>query len=131
MIDVLEHLNKKEGKALLRRAEKWAKKKVIVSTPNGFISQRAIDDNEYQSHRSGWMVSEMRQLGYKAYGMAGLKWLRKENQSEIDFSGGDIFATISFRPKSFWLLVSELTQLFTYLAPKIAFEVFYVKTFQN
>lgn len=127
MIDVLEHLEKNKGSELLKKAEKWAKKKVVVSTPNGFLPQRTIDKNPFQSHRSGWEVKELEKLGYKAYGMAGWKFLRRENISEKVNQEGDIFATIRFRPKVLWLIISELTQAITYYFPKLAFEIFLVK----
>ncbi|MCJ7787035.1 hypothetical protein MUP06_02395 [Patescibacteria group bacterium] len=71
----------------------------------------------------------MKILGYRAHGVAGWKFLRRENISEKVNQEGDIFSTIRFRPKSFWLIVSELTQAITYYFPKLAFEVFYVKKF--
>jgi len=126
-IDVLEHLEKEQGRKLLEKAEKWARKKVIVSTPNGYLPQKNIDKNPFQLHRSGWTVEEMKNLGYKAYGMAGWKFLRRENISQKVNQEGDIFSTIRFKPKIFWLIVSELTQAITYYFPKLAFEVFYVK----
>jgi 2-polyprenyl-3-methyl-5-hydroxy-6-metoxy-1,4-benzoquinol methylase len=51
--EVLEHLPKIEGYRLIERMKIWAKKKVIVSTPNGYCRQGAIDHNEKQIHRSG------------------------------------------------------------------------------
>ncbi|MBU3957248.1 class I SAM-dependent methyltransferase [Patescibacteria group bacterium] len=127
MIDVLEHLEKKQGEKLLEKAEKWAKKKVIVSAPVGFLPQASIDDNPFQSHRSGWAVEEMEKLGYKAHGMAGWKFLRRGSTLEEGYQEGDIFATIRFSPKIFWLIISELTQAIIYYFPKLAFEAFYVK----
>lgn len=129
MIDVLEHLEKGQGRKLLEKVEKWARKKVIVSTPNGYLPQKSLDRNPLQTHRSGRTVEEMKNLGYKAHGMAGWKFLRRENISEKVKQGGDIFSTMRFRPKEFWLIISELTQLITYYFPKLAFEVFYVKNF--
>jgi ubiquinone/menaquinone biosynthesis C-methylase UbiE len=127
MIEVLEHLTKEEGKKLLVDVERWAKKKIIVSSPNGFIPQKEIDQNSYQAHRSGWSVDEMRMLGYQARGMAGWKFLRNENLSENVEEAGAIFSTIRFHPAIFWLMISELTQAITYYFPKLAFEIFYVK----
>ena len=127
LIDVLKHLEKEVGAEVLEKAEKWAREKVIISTPNGYLPQKSIDENPFQAHQSGWKVEELEKLGYKAYGMAGWKFLRRENVSEKVNQEGDIFSTIRFRPKSFWLIVSELTQLITYYFPKLAFEVFYVK----
>ena len=36
LIEVLEHLTKKDGQKILKLANKWAKKKIIISTPNNF-----------------------------------------------------------------------------------------------
>jgi len=127
LIDVLEHLEKEQGRKLLEKAEKWTRKKIIVSTPNGYLPQKSIDRNSLQTHRSGWRIEELEKLGYKTYGMAGWKFLRGENISKRVNQEGDIFTTIKFYPKSFWLIVSELTQLVIYYFPKLAFEVFYVK----
>ncbi len=82
LIEVLEHLPKQEGEILLKKIETWARKKVIVSCPNGYLPQNDMSHNPFQIHRSGWNVNEMKKQGYKAYGMAGLKFLRKENTSE-------------------------------------------------
>ena len=130
MIEVLEHLHKKEGEIMLKKAENWARKKVIVTSPNGYFPQTDVNGNLYFKHLSGWEVKKMKQLGYKAYGMAGLKYLRKENTSSNE-DDHTIFSTMKFRPKSFWLIISELTQIFTYLFPELAFEVFYVKQLEG
>lgn len=127
LIGVLEHLNKEEGKMLLEKVESWARKKVIITTPNGFLPQGQINQNPYQVHRSGWTVDEMKKFGYKAYGMAGWHFLRKEKTSQYMEGDGIIFDTIRFRPQAFWLIISELTQAIVYYFPKLAFEVFYVK----
>jgi len=131
MIDVLEHLEKEQGRKLLKKVEKWAKKKIIVSTPNGYLPQKSLDKNLLQNHLSGWNVEEMKSFKYKAYGMAGWKFLRRENISEKVSQEGDIFATIRFRPKSFWLITSELTQAVVYYFPTLAFEVFYVSNLEK
>lgn len=124
LIDVLEHLTKSEGNRLIKNMEKWAKKKVIINTPNGYLP--AYDSaNHYQSHKSGWDVEEMKKKGYKAYGMAGLKFLRKKTAP--DNTKNECFVTMRFRPRSFWFLVSGLSQLITYHFPKHAFEVLYIK----
>jgi len=123
MIDVLEHLEKEQGKKLLEKAEKWARKKIIVSTPNGFLPGE--DSNPLQSHRSGWEIEEMRNYGYMAYGLAGWKFLRKRNAPEN--INKEEFFTIRLRPKPFGVIISVLSQILTYHFPKLAFEVFYVK----
>lgn len=127
LIDVLEHIDKTAGERLLEKAEIWARKKVIVSTPNGFVAQKSLDGNPYQTHRCGWTVDEMARFGYRGFGMAGLKWLRRENVSEKVKEEGDLVATIRFKPRRLWLIISEFTQLVVYPLPKFAFEVLWVK----
>jgi len=125
MIEVLEHLPKEAGEKMLKKAEKWAKKKVIVSSPNGFIPQKEVDDNPYQKHLSGWDYQTMKDLGFNVYGLAGLKLLRKEVENET--MGEDLLTSIRFRPKIFWFTVAAFSQAFTYYFPKLAFELFSYK----
>jgi hypothetical protein len=115
-LDVIEHLNKKDGLKLIKNMELWAKKKVVIFTPNGFLKQEEYDENVLQFHKSGWTVKEFRELGFKVYGVNGLKFLRKE--------GGEL----RFKPKYFWLPISELSQKITFCLPKLAFQLLVVKT---
>lgn len=62
LISVLEHLEKQAGWQMLEEIERWAKKKIIISTLNGFLTQKNIDDNSYQIHPSGWTIKDMRLL---------------------------------------------------------------------
>src|SRR3989344_2342306 len=66
-LDLIEHLKKIDGEKLLK------KKKVIIFTPNGFLKQEAIEGNKFQEHISGWEVEEMKNRGFKVYGINGLK----------------------------------------------------------
>jgi len=75
MIEVLEHLPEKTGLEILRKVEKLARKKVIISTPNGFIAQKAVDNNPMQKHLSWLDCKKMKSLGFKCHGLAGLKFL--------------------------------------------------------
>lgn len=115
-IDVIEHLEKSEGEKLLGDMEKIARKKVIVFTPNGFIEQEEHNGNRYQVHMSGWSVSEMRERGYRVVGMRGFKPLRWKT------------AEIRYSPKSFWWVMSTLSELCTYHFPEYAFQLFCVKS---
>lgn len=114
-IDLIEHLSKGEGEKLLRDMERIAKKKVIILTPNGFLEQKVFDDNKHQMHKSGWTASEMRGRGYRVAGFNGVKFLKGER-------GG-----VKFRPRHFWRLVSDVSQLVTYHFPEHAFQLFCVK----
>jgi SAM-dependent methyltransferase len=130
MIDVLEHLSRKTALNVLKKAEKWAKKKVIVNTPNGFVGQPVIDENPYQRHRSGWTCQEMKKLGFRCYGLAGLKFLRKEKDPGADM-GDDLTISIRFEPKSFWFAIAVLSQILTHNFPTLAFELFCIKILDN
>jgi len=114
-LDLIEHLKKKEALKLIKKMEKIAKKKVILFTPNGFTKQDALENNPYQVHQSGWLVEEFKKMGYRVYGMRGLKFIRGE------------WATIRFKPWLFWGIISVLSQFFVYYFPRFAFQIFAVK----
>ncbi len=125
MIEVLEHLPEDIGFTILEKIEKWTRKKIIITSPNGFIAQKAVDSNPLQQHLSGWDVRKMKGAGYVSRGLAGLKWLRQEVQS--DTMGDDLMTSIRFEPRSLWFVVATLSQLVTYSVPQLAFELFSVK----
>jgi len=125
LIEVVEHLPEQVGLEIIKKAEKWAKKKVIISSPNGFIAQKEVDDNPLQKHLSGWNYGKMKGLGYQSRGLAGLKFLRQEVQNGS--MGDDLLASIRFRPKIFWFTVATLSQMITYFIPTLAFGLFSVK----
>ena len=126
MIEVIEHLPEEDARNVLQLAERWARKKLIVTSPNGFVAQKAVDDNPLQMHLSGWELSKMRKMGFRSRGLLGLKALRQEVHS--DTMADDLFATIRLRPRPFWFAVSALSQLVTYYVPQLAFGLFSVKT---
>jgi SAM-dependent methyltransferase len=70
-IEVIEHLPKADGLALLDELERVARC-VVVSTPNGFLDQDDLESNPLQRHRSGWRVSEFRRRGYTIRGVGGM-----------------------------------------------------------
>jgi hypothetical protein len=98
-LDVIEHLGKEEGLALLRSLEALASRRVVVFTPNGFLPQTSREDGDYQQHLSGWTPREMRGLGYRVAGLDGLKTLRGE------------YLALRFKPACVWALASWLTQV--------------------
>lgn len=126
MLEVIEHMPKEMGLDVLRKAEKWARKKVIITTPNGFIAQKSLDGNPLQEHLSGWSVENMKQLGYESRGLAGVKFLRQEVQGDT-MDNADITVSIKYRPRFFWFIVSALSQMLTNHMPSLAFELFAVK----
>ena len=125
MIEVLEHLPEDVGLKILEKAEKWAKKKIIISSPNGFLAQKEVDNNPMQKHLSGWNYEKMKRLNFKCYGLAGLKSLRQEVQN--DTMGNDLMTSIKFKPKSFWFGIAALSQIILYYFPVFSFELFSIK----
>lgn len=129
MIGVLEHLAKEEGLKTLAKCEKWAKKKVIIATPNGFLPQHAIDDNEHQCHLSGWDVIEYKKMGYKVYGMSGAKYLCHEVDVDtvLEDSSDVFFSCVKYRPKALFYVINAIHQIFLYYFPKFSFGLLSVK----
>lgn len=74
LFQVIEHLNGKDSKELIKRAIKIAKKAVLISVPNGDCRQEAYDGNIYHKHKSSWTPFDLKNLGFKVYGQ-GLKIL--------------------------------------------------------
>ena len=115
LLDVLEHLTKEEGYELIRKMEKYARKKIIIFTPNGLVWQDGCDNNSLQEHKSGWGVEELEKLGFKVFGINGWKKLRGYK------------ASLKYKPTLLWHIISNLTQKITYYFPKFAFQLFVVK----
>ena len=121
MIDVIEHMTEEDGLTALRLAEKWARKKVIINSPNGYIPQKSLDGNPLQEHKSGWSYSRMKDLGFVSRGLAGPKWLRHEVEAET--MGDDLLTSIRFRPKIVWFIIATLLQPLVYRFPRFAFSL--------
>lgn len=113
--DLIEHLEKKDGYELIKQMEKVSKNRIIIFTPNGFLEQGEYDQNPWQVHHSGWTPEEMEEMGFTVYGINGMKSLRGE------YSG------IRYKPKIFWRVVSDVTQLFLKSRPESAFQILCVK----
>ncbi|MDD5638907.1 MAG: methyltransferase domain-containing protein [Candidatus Pacebacteria bacterium] len=114
-LDLIEHLSKKEGRLLIQKMEKLARKKVIIFTPNGFVKQEATTNNPFQKHKSGWDCSEMKQLGYTCIGMNGIKFIPRER------------GNIILKPKIFWKIIADVSQKITYYIPSLSFQLFCIK----
>lgn len=97
-LDVIEHFNKTNGLAFLRTLERLAKRKVVIFTPNGFLSQSSKAEGDFQAHLSGWDPEEMKALGYRVIGLDGLRCLRTDHHR------------LRFRPAPVWAVISWLTQ---------------------
>jgi len=129
LIDVLEHIDKINGHLLLQRIEKWAKKKVVIITPNGFISQSGYDKNIFQKHLSGWSYEELIKKDFAIRGLAGYKFLRKGRTEDTRES--DLSTSMRFHPKLLWFIIATLSQAYTYYFPSLAFSLFCVKKIES
>lgn len=62
MLDVIEHMDKKEGQWALDLAVKAASRQVVVFTPVGFHEQLTdawgMGGDYWQMHKSGWLPAE-------------------------------------------------------------------------
>jgi 2-polyprenyl-3-methyl-5-hydroxy-6-metoxy-1,4-benzoquinol methylase len=125
MIEVLEHVDEKSGIKILKNANKWAKKKIVISSPNGFLKQKELDNNPWQKHLSGWNMEKLKSLGFICHGLAGLRFFRNETHNKT--MGSDLLSTIRFHPRFFWFILATITQLITYYIPAVSFELFSVK----
>jgi len=118
-IDVIEHFEKQKGVELLKKMERIAKERVIVMTPNGYLSQVEHSGNIHQRHLSGWQEKEMREMGYNVIGVHGWKSLRGE------------FAAPRFRPYALFNILSHLSQPFVRNRPGQAFHLLCIKDVQS
>ncbi len=114
-LDLVEHMEKKDSLELIKAMERIAKKKVIILTPNGFYHQDQLDGNPYQTHKSKWELKDFKRLGYKVYGLRGLKFLRGE------------YASIKFRPWFLWGLIAFISEPILYFIPQLSYHLFAVK----
>ena len=69
-LEVLEHLNKKDGELLIQKLEEIARKQVILTLPVGVFEQEPVDDkdNPFMLHKSAWYPSEFISRGYSVRG---------------------------------------------------------------
>lgn len=80
-IDIIEHLERKDSLDLINQCKKIARKALVIETPNGYIPQDidilGYGAHKYQTHRSGWGVKDLENLGFKcvirSYKMQNIK----------------------------------------------------------
>jgi SAM-dependent methyltransferase len=116
LLDVIEHLPKRNGFKLLDLAKQIAKKKIIVYTPNGFMKQlEGLEKSSiYQKHLSGWSYDEMKKLGFsKIYGINGWKYLNN----------------IKFKIVKYFL--QDLSSFLFIFIPKYSFQILCIKHIEN
>lgn len=116
-LDVIEHLGPAHGSHLIDEMCRVSRKRIVITTMNGFLRQSEYDQNPYQVHRSGWTVQTLRKMGFHVIGLRGFKLLRGER------------ATPRIMPLllgHFVCFVSEML-LVSRFVPQVAFQLLCVK----
>jgi len=111
---VIEHLTKQEGYELIGKMEKWARKKVIITTGEKPYWQEILGSAS-KEHKSIWTADELRGLGYDVCGMSG--W---------GYEG-----TVRYGPPGSWGMVLDLSQRIIRYVPKLAYQMFATKQLQG
>lgn len=120
--DVIEHVTKEKGLALIDKMEKVAKHKVIIFTPHGFVPQDEHDGNPWQKHLSGWEVSEMEERGYSVIGINGMKWVWNIEFLWKKREDANFFVRVLRK------ILVDITQLYARRNPKSAYQILCIKT---
>lgn len=118
--EVIEHLEKKNGLNLIKEMERVARKKIILTTPNGFLNTYAgPEDNPKENHLSGWTVKDFKLLGFEVRGLEGLRvfWRVKKGQAN------NIIGNKKFSRGIIMLMQSLITHKY----PRLAFQLFAYK----
>lgn len=132
LIEVIEHMEEDAGHKLLKKAEKWARKKVILTTPNGYFPMGIVDGNEFQRHLSGWGIRTLKREGYQCHGLAGLKFFyHAEGHVHSLHQENAIYSNLRFRPKKLFYSLNALCQALMYYFPRWSFGLLAVKTIQK
>jgi len=120
MFDVLEHLLAERVKeiGLFDKLERCAKKKVILFTPNGYMTNDESDGNPYQAHLSAWWPEDYKVRGYKVLGGTGFRCLFTK-------------ASCPKRPQSLFYTLGMISQPLVYHFPGLARHSYAVKELEE
>jgi len=93
--ETLEHLTETDAEIMLKRMERWARKKVIITVPNEPRGLEKIDKSLLSSegydrynnlglmdHNSAWTVRELENRGFTVKGFKGFYQLRSTHHRE-------------------------------------------------
>lgn len=116
---VIEHVTKKEGDALIILMEKIATKRIIIGTPNGHYHQESYDGNHLQEHKSHWSVADFQKKGYHVYGQ-GLKYIYGEEGLLQKYGNNLVIKYMLF-------LLSYITGPIIYFFPTLSAQLIAVK----
>ncbi len=123
-LNVVEHLEKEEGKRLVKEMQEIAKTRVILLTPNGFIAKPAHNGNPCEIHKSAWSPKEFKEDGFVVRGLrfSGLKGL--DRLLGVKDADRAIFKVLK---RGFRLFAQIITGLLPWLSPKLGRTLFCTK----
>lgn len=78
-VEVVEHLSPHRGRTAIDELNRIAAGTTLLTTPNGFLEINQ-PRNEFERHRSGWKVRDLRKMGFMVRGF-GLKYAWKFERS--------------------------------------------------
>lgn len=119
LLGVLEHLEREEGEALLRRMEAIARRQVILTTPIGTHVFGSFEGNAMMAHKTIWSIKDLKGFGLSIFGMGLPHW------------GGDTGLSRFLAPTLRGLVELPLrwiTGLFVYFYPRFGGQVLCVKS---
>lgn len=93
--EVIEHLHRSDGYKFLGELDRVYRSQILLSTPNGHWQQLALNNVEFEVHRSNWSASDFRRRGYKVRGV-GLRGMKSGRTSRYLWA----FLTLFFTPIS-------------------------------
>lgn len=108
-----DRMGKADEQVLIKRMETWARKRVVVVTPN----EQSCQDRPIGEGETGWKVRQLRKLGFRVYGING--WSR--------LGGPDSAAKSSLHSSLVWRILLDLSQKVAYHCPSVAFQLLAVK----
>jgi len=74
-LEVLEHLEKEDGKILIRNMMRIARRQVLVQTPVDSFEWEGLHGNPLNKHLYVWKVEELQEVGFdNIYGMSVKGW---------------------------------------------------------
>ncbi len=77
-MEMIEHLEKLDGFAVISDLERTARRQVVLTTPMG-AHRQDVTDQPGEGHRSAWSPAELRAMGYKVRGTGAPTRLYEKN----------------------------------------------------
>jgi hypothetical protein len=117
-LDVIEHLDKSEGRKVIDLMETIARGTCVFFTPVGPNEQPATPDNPYQEHKSSWFPSDFESRGYIVRGARGVRAI---------YVAGCRYRWNGKALRPLLHLVRFISKVFIYMLPSLSYQMLCVK----